>query len=475
MNAPAPVPEPRPAPEQITDPAQQDALEDGQLRADFVEEVAAALAEGDEKQVQELARPLHNADIADLIEQFPPADRAALASALGDQLDPEVIAEMDDEVREDLIDLLPAHQVAQVLGELDTDDAVAIIEDLDRAEQQEVLRALEPDDRAAIEEALTYPEESAGRLMQRDLIAVPQNWEVGQVIDYLRGAEPDALTEDFWEIFVTDSRHHPVGTLKLSHLLRAPRQRPIADVMNREQTLIPVDMDQEEVALRFQKYGLISAAVVDASERLVGMITVDDILHIVRQEADEDFRRLSGAEEGGLHERTRDIVRQRLRWLVINLGTAVLASIVIGLFAGTIEQMVALAILMPIVASLGGNAATQTMAVTVRALATDELTTANTKRTIRKEISVAVINGLAIAVLIGVAAALYFAMPLLGVVIAAAMLGNIMVAGLAGVLIPVTMERRGIDPAISSSVFVTMTTDVMGFFLFLGLASLILL
>ena len=245
--------------------------------------------------------------------------------------------------------------------------------------------------------------------------------------------------------------------------------------MRREQTLIPVYMDQEEVALRFQKYALISAAVVDASERLVGVITVDDIVHVVRQEADEDFRRLSGAEEGGLNERTVDIVRQRLRWLVINLGTAVLASIVIGVFAGTIEQMVALAILMPIVASLGGNAATQTMAVTVRALATDELTEANTRRTIFKEIRVALINGLAIAVLVGIGAALYFTAPALGGVIAAAMLGNILVAGLAGVLVPIALDRAGTDPAISSSVFVTMTTDVMGFFLFLGLASLLLL
>lgn len=460
---------------EVKDPARQDALEDGQLKQSFVQEVEEALERGDDEEVQALAAPLHNADIADLIEQFAPQDRAALAAALGDQLDPEVLAEMDDEVREDLIDMLPPEQVAEVLGGLETDDAVAIVEDLDEADKQAVLRALEPDERAAIEEALGYPEESAGRLMQRDLIAVPQDWDVGRVIDYLRGAEPDALTDDFWEIYVVDARHHPIGTLRLSHLLRSPRATPVAQITEGEQTLVPVGMDQEEVALRFQKYGLISAAVVDASERLVGMITVDDILHIIQQEADEDIRRLSGAEEGGIHERTRDIVRQRLRWLVINLGTAVIASVVIGLFAGTIEQMVALAILMPIVASLGGNAATQTMTVTVRALATDELTSSNTRRTIIKEIRVAIINGLAIACLIGIGAALYFSMPLLGVVIAAAMLGNIFVAGLAGVLIPIALDRADVDPAISSSVFVTMTTDVMGFFMFLGLASIVLL
>ncbi|MBZ6378922.1 magnesium transporter [Pacificimonas flava] len=461
--------------DQVLDPARQEALEDGQLRGEFVQEVREALEEGDEQRVQELAEPLHNADIADLIEQFAPSERPDLAAALGDQLSPEVIAEMDDEVREDLVDLLPPEVVASVLSELDTDDAVAIVEDLDEEDQKAVLRALTADDRAALEEALGYPEESAGRLMQRDLIAVPQDWDVGQVIDFLRAAETDDLTEEFWEIFVVDARHHPVGTLKLSHLLRAPRPTKIADIMLREQTLVPVDMDQEEVALRFQKYALISAAVVDDAERLVGMITVDDIVHVVRQEADEDFRRLTGAEEGGLNERTRDIVRQRLRWLVINLGTAVAASIVIGVFSDTIEQIIALAILMPIVASLGGNAATQTMAVTVRALATDELTVSNTGRTIVKELRVALINGVAIAALIGIAAGVYFAQPLLGVVIAAAMLGNIVIAGLAGLLIPILLDRADIDPAISSSVFVTMTTDVMGFLLFLGLATAVLL
>ncbi len=458
-----------------TDPTRADAMEDNRLKSSFIDEVGDAVDAGDEALVQALVEPLHNADIADLIEQFAPQDRAGLAAALGDKLDPEIIAEMDDEVREDLIDLLPAAQVAEVLGELDTDDAVAIVEDLDEADQQAVLRELSPDDRAAIEEALGYPEESAGRLMQRDLIAVPEHWDVGQVIDYMRTSPDDELADEFWEIFVVDLRHHPVGTIRLSQLLRSARDVHVQDIMEEKQTLIPVDMDQEEVALRFQKYSLISAAVVDANERLVGMITVDDIVHIVRQEADEDFRKLSGAEEGGLNERTRDIVRQRLRWLVINLGTAALASLVIGLFAATIEQMVALAILMPIVASLGGNAATQTMAVTVRALATDELTEANTRRTIRKEISVACINGLAIAVLIGGGAALFFSDPGLGAVIAIAMLGNIIVAGLAGVLVPVALDRMDVDPAISSSVFVTMTTDVMGFLLFLGLASLLLL
>jgi magnesium transporter len=279
------------------------------------------------------------------------------------------------------------------------------------------------------------------------------------------------VTSDFWEIFVVDPSHKPVGTMRLSLVLRSPRNVLVTDVMNREQTLIPVDMDQEEVALRFQKYALISAAVVDTSGRLVGVVTVDDVVHIIQEEADEDILRLSGAGDGDINDNVREIVSTRLRWLVLNLGTAIIASIVIGFFAGTIEKMVALAILMPIVSALGGNAATQTMAVTVRALATDQLTETNTRRTITKEIRVAVINGAAIATLVGVAAGLYFANVHLGLVIATAMIGNIIVAGLAGVMVPLTLDRMEVDPAVSSPVFVTMTTDVMGFLFFLGLAA----
>jgi magnesium transporter len=283
----------------------------------------------------------------------------------------------------ELIDALEPHEVADIAGQLDTDDAVALIEDMEEDEQRAVLRALDPDDRAAIEEALTFPEESAGRLMQRDLIAVPEHWTVGHVIDYLRAGE--ALTTDFWEIYVVDSRHHPVGTCMLSWILRTPRKVAIADVMQREQTLIPVDMDQEEVALRFQKYALISAAVVDQSGRLVGMITVDDIVHIIQEEASEDVLLLSGAGEGDINEPIRDSYTARVRWLIANLGTALVASFIIAVFGAAIEEMVALAVLMPIVASIGGNAGTQTMAVAVRALAMNQLTRSK-RRTIKREI-----------------------------------------------------------------------------------------
>ncbi len=299
------------------------------------------------------SKPLHPADIADLFELTPAEDRAALAAAIADLLDGDVLAEMNDWVREALIDALEPHQVADIAAELDTDDAVAIIEDMDADDQREVLRALDPDDRAAIEEALSYPEESAGRLMQRELIAVPEHWTVGDVLDYLRGNED--LTTDFWEIFVVDPAHKPVGTCQLSWILRTPRTVGIADVMKREQTLIPVDMDQEEVALRFQKYALISAAVVDLNGRLVGMITVDDVVHIISEEAGEDILRLSGAGDGDINEPVLTTVRTRLVWLVINLGTAMVAASVVNLFDRVIAGYALLAALMGIVSGMGGQ------------------------------------------------------------------------------------------------------------------------
>jgi magnesium transporter len=443
--------------------------EDDRLKPGFVAAVLEAVESGDAEAARALVAPLHPADIADLFELTPAEQRDALAAALADLLDADVFAEMNDYVREDLIDELSATQVADIASELDTDDAVAIIEDMEPEDQREVLRAMEPDDRAAIEEALSYPEESAGRLMQRELIAVPEHWTVGDTIDYLRSH--DDLTTDFWEVFVVDGRHHPIGTCALSWILRTPRAVAMADVMSREQTLIPVDMDQEEVALRFQKYALISAAVVDGSGRLVGMITVDDIVHIIQEEASEDALLLSGAGEGDINEPVIESYKSRVRWLIANLFTALVASSIIAAFEGTIERMVALATLMPIVAGVGGNAGTQTLAVTVRAIATNQLTQSNTARAIGREMRVALLNGLTIAVVIGVGVGVIFGNPMLGGVIAAAMLTNIVVAGLAGVLVPVVLDRLNADPAVASSIFVTMTTDSMGFLAFLGLAT----
>lgn len=354
--------------------------EDDRLKPEFVRAVVERLEADDDEGARKLVSPLHPADIADLFELAPTDWRSPLAAALKDLLDGDVLAEMNDWVRDELIDALDAGQVADIASELDTDDAVAIIEDMEPDEQREVLRAMEPDDRAAIEEALSYPEESAGRLMQRELIAVPEHWTVGDVIDYLR--HTDDLTTDFWEVFVVDPAHRPIGTCQLSWILRTPRAVPVADVMKREQSLIPVDMDQEEVALRFQKYALISAAVIDGSGRLVGMITADDIVHIIQQEASEDALLLSGVGEGDINEPVVTSYKSRVRWLLANLLTALVAAFVISQFEATIERMVALAALMPIVAGVGGNAGTQTMAVTVRALATNQLTQSNTWRAI---------------------------------------------------------------------------------------------
>jgi len=442
---------------------------DDRLKPEFVREVIERVEAGDNEGARTLVEPLHPADVADLFELVDSDDRRALAASLADLLDGDVLAEMNDWVRDELLDVLTVSQVAEIAGELETDDAVAIIEDMEEEEQRAVLRALDPDDRAAIEEALSYPEETAGRLMRRDAVAVPEHWTVGQVIDFLRAGEE--MATDFWEVFVVDPAHRPTGTCLLSWILRTPRRIAIADVMKREQTLIPVDMDQEEVALRFQKYALISAAVVDQAGRLVGMITADDVVHIIQEEASEDALLLSGAGvEGDINEPVLDSYKARVRWLIANLGTALVASTIISFFEGAIAQMVALAILMPIVAGVGGNAGTQTLAVTVRALATNQLTQSNRWRAVGREARVALLNGASVALVIGIGVTLAFSNPLLGAVIAAAMMVNIVIAGLAGVLVPLTLERAGADPAVASSVFVTMTTDSMGFLVFLGLA-----
>ena len=444
--------------------------EEDRLRTEFVSEVLDAVDAGDDETARRLVEPLHPADVADLIELAARDEREGLVKALAGIVDADVLAEMNEHVREALIDALEPQQVADLAGQMETDDAVAIIEDLEEDEQRAVLRAMEPDDRAAIEEALTYPEESAGRLMQRDLIAVPEHWQVGQVIDYLRSS--DELADNFWEVFVVAANHHPIGTCKLSSILRSSRSVPVTDVMMEEQTLIPVEMDQEDVALRFQKYGLVSAAVVDGSGRLVGMITVDDVVHIIQEEAGEDVLLLSGVgDEGDINEPVTESYRSRVRWLVANLLTALVGASIIRYYEGAIERFAVLAVLMPIVAGVGGNAGTQTLAVTVRALATNQLTGSNRWRAVGREMRVAVLNGVTIAVLIGLGVALVLDSRSLGALIATAMLVNIIVAGFAGVLVPLTLERAGADPAVASSVFVTMVTDSMGFLAVLGLAT----
>ena len=451
--------------------AESDSLDkENRLKADYVRRVREALEAQEHNQVYDMVEPLHPADIADLFELLDPDERPLLARAITDLMSADVIAEMNDHVREQLVEDLPAEDIADIAEQLETDDAVAMLEDLDEEDQQAVLAEMEPEDRAAIESALAYPEESAGRLMSRDFVAVPEHMKVGDLIDYLR--DDSQLATEFWEVFIVDARHHPVGTCALSWILRAPRHVALVDVMKRDQTLIPVGMDQEEVALRFQKYALISAAVIDDSGRLVGQITVDDIVHIIQEEAGEDALLLSGAGDGDINEPLPETIRTRMWWLFINLGTAVLASAVVAAFEGTISRLVTLAVLMPIVTGMGGNAATQTMTVTVRALATNQLTSSNTWRMIVREWWIASANGWGLGVLMAIACQLIYGDWWLSLVLLLAMILNSLNAGLSGVLIPIGLNRLKIDPAVTSTVFVTTMTDTLGFFFFLGLADL---
>ncbi|RMF12612.1 MAG: magnesium transporter [Alphaproteobacteria bacterium] len=457
----------------VTDEAAEGPVDAYRLHPSFIREVTDALAADDAERVRSLLRSLHEADIADLLELLKGEERRKLISALGTEFNPEILSELDETVRDEIIDTLRAEDLAAAVAQLETDDALYVLEDLDEERRAEVLSNIPLQDRAALEEGFSYEEESAGRLMRRELIAVPQFWSVGQTIDYLR--ESEDLPEDFHEIFVVDPRFHPIGVVPLSRLMRAKRHVLIRDIMEEEQRLIPVDMDQEEVAFIFKQYNLTSAAVVDAQGRMVGVITIDDVVDVIQEEADEDILRLAGVQDGDLNESLTSVTRTRFIWLLVNLGTAVLASVVISWFDATLEQMVALAILMPIVASMGGNAGTQTMTVAVRALAMRELTATNALRVINKEVVISLINGVLLAVIIGALAAAWFSSVMLGLVLAVAMVVNMLVAGLSGVLIPITLQRLGVDPAVASSVFVTTVTDVVGFFAFLGLAAVIML
>jgi len=462
---PADEPEDEARPDDRIDDVRHD--EENRLKPSYIASVREALEEGDKPRLYDLVEPLHPADIADLLELVEREERTDLAAAITDLMTSEVVAELNDFVREEMMQALPAEAVAAITGQLETDDAVQLLEDLDEDDQKAIIAELEPELQAAVNSALAYPEETAGRLMSRHVMAAPEHMRVGDLIDYLR-VEGD-LVHDFHEVFVVDAAFHPVGTCALNWILTSPRNIKLTDVMKRDQTLIPVEMDQEEVALMFQKYALISAAVVDETGRLVGQMTVDDIVHIISEEAGEDALLLSGAGDGDINEPIREAYSSRVRWLIANLGTAVVASAIIAFFGAAIQALVALAVLMPIVASIGGNAGTQTMAVAVRAIATNQLTRANTWKIVLRELRVALLNGATVAVLIGIAAGLIYE-PMMGAVIAAAMVINIAIAGLAGVLVPVVFERLGQDPALASSVFVTMITDSMGFFAFLGLA-----
>jgi len=428
----------------------------------------------DRDKLIELMEPLHAADIADLLEQINAYDRARLIRLYGQEFDGEILSELEEGVREEVIHLLHPQVLAEAVRELDSDDVVDLVEDLEAPQQEAILGALEASDRLAVQQALTYPENSAGRLMQREVVFAPEHWNVGQAIDFLRGSEE--LPEQFYHIVLVDPRMRPVANVTLGKLMGSRREVALKDITEEVFQIIPADQDEADVAYAFNQYHLISAPVVDADGRLVGVITIDDAMIVLDEENEEDILRLAGVgEESSLSDRVIDTTKRRIPWLVVNLGTAALAALVIAQFEETIAVLVALAVLMPIVASMGGNAGTQSLTVAVRAIATRDLTRANAWRVIRREMLVGLMNGLTLAIPLGAMTALIFGAPLLGVVIGTALVINLFVAALAGVVVPILLDKLGVDPALASGVFVTTMTDVVGFFAFLGLATVVLL
>ena len=444
--------------------------EEGGIRSDFLHAVVVALDDEDAAKVRGLTMPLHEADLADLIQLLRPEQRGLLISTLGDDFKPGALPELDELVRDQVIEAMPTEQVAEAIQQLDSDDAVYLIEDLDKEDQSDILAALPSFERAALERSLEYPDDSAGRIMQTDLIAVPPFWSVGQTIDFM--SEADDLPDRFYEVFVVDPAYHLIGSAALNRLLRAKRTATVETITDRDVHPILAEADQEEVARQFERYNLTSAPVIDADRRLVGVITADDVVEVVQEEASEDILRMGGVAGESVSDSAWQTTRLRFTWLLANLVTAILASAVISLFDATIEQMVALAVLMPIVASMGGNAGTQTMTVAVRALATQDLGAVNALRVIGKETAVGVLNGLLFAVIMGGIVYFWFGSDQLGLVIGVAMIVNLIAAAVAGILIPLGLDALGLDPAIASGVFVTTVTDVVGFFAFLGLAAL---
>jgi magnesium transporter len=449
--------------------------EDYVLTAAFVEKVVDAADDGDGLRLRSLLEDLHPADVADLMGFLNGEHRAVVVLWLPADLLAETLPELDDNIREEVLERVPHLTLAEALQELDSDDAAAVVEDLEDDQREKVLAAMPEVDRAAIESSLGYAEDSAGRLMQREVMAAPSFWMVGDTIDHIRG-QGEELPELFFDIYVVDPVNRPVGGVPISRLLRAPRATALTEIMEPINE-IAVDQDQEEVAYIFEKYHLISAPVIDSAGRLVGQITVDDIVNIIQEENREDILRLAGVRDEDRGSSVSEIVRGRVPWLAINLATACLGASVIGWFEVTIQQIVALAILMPIVSAIGGNAGTQALTVTVRALATRELNSSNAPRTFWRELAVGLANGLVLAPLIGIATALWFRDEdwRIGLVIAAAMVLNLLVAATVGVLTPLTLSKLKFDPAVSSAVFVTATTDFFGFLIFLGLATIVLL
>jgi magnesium transporter len=445
--------------------------DEGQIRPEFVEEIARAIRGSDATFLRAIVAELHEADLGDLIAALEPEDRVKLVELTGSDFDFSALNEVDETVREEILEELEPEEVAEGVRELESDDAVELLESLDEEDREEVLEKLPPSERDVIERSLEYPENSAGRRMQTEFIAVPPDWTVGQAIDYMR--ETSDMPDRFYEIYAVDAEKHWQGAVPLDVLLRSRRMVPLKELVDEDRRRVSVLDDQEEVARMFGKYNLVAAPVVDTENRLVGVITIDDVVDVIEEEADEDLKALGGVtSDEELSDSVWTIARGRFNWLLVNLATAFLASSVLGLFEGQLEKMVALAVLAPIVASQGGNAATQTMTVAVRALATRELGATNAWRVVMREAMVGLVNGLAFAVITGVAAVAWFKIPGLGVVIGLAIICNLIAGALGGILIPMLLERMKADPAVASGTFVTTVTDVVGFFAFLGIATL---
>jgi len=445
--------------------------EDGEIRADFVAAISRAIAEENAPFLREIVSDLHEADVGDLIEALDSDERVRLVELTGTDFHFSALNEVDETVREEILEELEPATVAEGVRELDSDDAVELLQVLDEEDQEEILDKLPQSERDALERSLDYPENSAGRRMQTEFIVVPRDWNVGQAIDFMR--ETPDLPDRFYEIYVVDGVNRWQGAIALDALLRSHRDVPLADLIDEDRRKVSVLDDQEEVARLFGKYNLVAAPVVDTDDRLVGVITIDDVVDVIEEEADEDLKALGGVtSDEELSDRVWTIARGRFNWLLVNLATAFLASSVLGLFEGQLQQMVALAVLAPIVASQGGNAATQTMTVAVRALATRELGSSNAYRVVMRELAVGFVNGLGFAIITGLAAYAWFRVPGLGVVIGLAMITNLVAGALGGILIPIALDRVKADPAVASGTFVTTVTDVVGFFAFLGIATL---
>lgn len=458
---------------EIQETPEDETEDDYALRNRVVVAAIEAALRGDRPRLKEVFEPLHSADIADLLEQVGTEDRAAILKLAGDYIDGEILSEIDEDIRDEVIGALRPEVLAAAVQGLESDDVVDLIEDLDEPQQEAILDVLDVVDRIAVEQALGYPEHSAGRLMQREVVIAPEHWSVGDAIDHLRAH--DDLPDQFYHVILVDPRHRPKSYVTLGRLMSSKRDVKLKDIVEDSFRTFEVDEEEGDVAYAFNQYHLISAPVVDANGRLVGIITIDDAMAVLDEEHEEDVLRLGGVGDESLSNSTLEIVQRRMPWLGVNLATAILASIVISMFEDVLASVVALAVLMPIVASMGGNAGTQSMTVAVRAIATRDLTGSNALRVIRREATAGLLNGILFAVVMGIIGFVWFGDAMIGVVIAVAMVVNLLAAGLSGVLIPIALDKAGIDPALASGTFVTTVTDVVGFFAFLGLASVVLM